>query len=143
MRVRARGVAALLLLSVAFGPATAGEVAKQGQSSTIKLQHVVAGHLVALNGKYELRVTEVRYVPGGFIGEHHHAGPGVRCLTAGDLTYVQPDRTTVYHPGDCFFESGDVSHTAENKGHAAVVLLNFEVLPLAWSGSSAVPVPEK
>ena len=134
-------VAVPLLLSMASGFLAADEVAKQGQTSMLKLQHVVAGHLAELNGKYELRVTEVRYTPEGFIGAHHHAGPGIRCVTAGDLTYVQPDKTTVYHTGDCFFESGDVSHTAENKGQEPVVLLNFEVLPLGWTGASAVPVP--
>jgi quercetin dioxygenase-like cupin family protein len=136
-------LAGALVLLGASNITTADEVAKQGQSSTTKLEHVAAGHLADLNGKYKLRVTEVRYVPGGSIGEHHHAGPGIRCLTAGELTYVQSDKTTVYHSGDCFFESGDVSHTAENRGREPVVLLSFEVLPVDWSGSSAIPVPKK
>lgn len=71
------------------------------------------------------------------------AEPGVRlrCVTAGELTYVQTDKTTVYRAGECFFESGDVSNTAANRTAQPVVLLNFEVLPAAWSDSSAIPVP--
>jgi hypothetical protein len=53
------------------------------------------------------------------------------------------DRTTVRHPGDCFFESGDVSHMAENQGKASVVLVNFEVPLPGREGSSAIPIPGK
>jgi quercetin dioxygenase-like cupin family protein len=93
-------------------------VAKQGQATVVKLQHSLSGPLAELNGRYDLRATEVTYAPGGFIGAHLHAGPGIRCVTNGELTYIQTDRTTVYHPGDCFFESGEQSHTAENRGKA-------------------------
>jgi quercetin dioxygenase-like cupin family protein len=146
MKMRIAFVVGLVISGVAAGAALGeqgGEVARQGQTSRTKLEQVVSGHLADLNGKYKLRVSEVTYAPGGFIGEHHHAGPGIRCVTAGELTYVQPDRTAVYKAGECFFESGDVTHTAQNKGGAPVVLLNFEVLPADWSGSSAIPVPAK
>lgn len=135
-----RATVGVLPFVVAALSAPAAEVEKHGQTSVTKLEHVVAGHLTDLNGKYKLRVSEVRYVPSGFIGEHHHAGPGLRCVSAGELTYVQHDKTMVYGPGDCFFESGDMSHTAVNKGSEDVVLLNFEILPPDWQGSSAVPV---
>jgi quercetin dioxygenase-like cupin family protein len=119
-----------------------GTVEKTGQVSRTKLEATVAGHLSELNGKFKLRVSEVTYEPGGFIGEHHHAGPGIRCVTSGELTYVQGDKTTIYRAGDCFFESGDVTHTAVNRSPQPIVLLNFEVLPTAWSESSAIPVPK-
>ncbi len=79
------------------------------------------------------------YDPGGHIGSHHHVGPGIRCVTAGQLTYVQPDKTTIYKAGDCFFESGAVSHTAHNATEEHVVLLNFQLLPVDWSKGSAIP----
>ncbi len=120
----------------------AAQVTKQGQHSTVKLEHVVAGHLSELNGRYKLRVTEVAYDLAGFIGEHHHAGPGIRCVTAGELTYFQSEKATVYRSGDCFFESGDVTHTASNRTDRPTVLLNFEVLPADWAESSAIPVPK-
>ena len=136
----------LVLVALVASPALvsgdAAQVAKQGQHSALKLEHVVAGHLSELNGRYKLRVTEVTYDPAGFIGEHHHAGPGIRCVTAGELTYVQSEKTTLYRSGECFFESGDVTHTAFNRTDKPTVLLNFEVLPADWAEGSAIPVPK-
>ena len=133
---------ALLVVAPAFVAGDTAQVARQGQHGTVKLEHVVAGYLSELNGRYKLRVTEVTYDPGGFIGDHHHAGPGIRCVTAGELTYVEAGKTTVYRPGDCFFESGNVTHTVSNRTDKPTVLLNFEVLPADWAGSSAIPVPK-
>jgi quercetin dioxygenase-like cupin family protein len=140
--MKQRIIIGFLLSSVAAGLSVGDEVAKQGQISTIKLEHVVAGHLTDVNGKYKLRASEVSFAPGAFIGEHHNAGPGIRCVTAGELTYVQADKTTVYRAGDCFFVSGDISHAARNNGKVPVVVLNFELLPAGWSGASAIPVPK-
>ena len=56
------------------------------------------------------------------------------------MTYVLPDRTVVYGPGDFFFESGDVNHTVHNKTDAPMVHLLFEVLPADLSGPSLIPV---
>lgn len=131
------------MTGLGLAPSSADEAEKSGQSSEVKLEHVIAGHLMELNGKYKLLATEVTYTPGGYIGEHHHAGPGIRCMLPGNLTYVHPDKTTVYVPGDCFFESGNVSHTAKNAHQTPVVLLNFETLPTDWSASSAIPVLTK
>lgn len=118
------------------------QVEKSGQHAELKLEEIVAGHLQELNGKYKLRVAQVTYEPGGHIGPHHHVGPGIRCVTQGELTYVKPEVTTVYRAGDCFFESGAVSHTAHNGGDVPVLLYNFLLLPADWEGGSAVPVPE-
>ena len=142
MRRRLVGVGlAFLAGSVALAQAP-GSVEKKGQVSRIKLENVVSGHLIELNGKYKLRVSEVTFEPGGFIREHHHAGPGIRCVSSGTLTYIQGDKTSLYRAGECFFESGDISHTAQNRGAEPVVLLNFEVLPAAWSETSVIPVPK-
>lgn len=117
-------------------------VIKKDQDSVIKLEQVISGHLTELNGRYKLRVTETTYQPGGFIGEHHHTGPGIRYVASGQLTYVQPDRTTLYKEGDYFCESGAITHTAYNKTDAPVKVINFEVQPADWKGPSAVPPDE-
>lgn len=137
--------ALLALLCVVFSRANSAaesEVEKKGQNAKVKIEQVIAGHLAELNGRYKLRVTEVTYEQGGYIGPHHHAGPGIRCVTTGQLTYVQHDMTRLYGPGDCFFESGDISHTATNKTDKPVVLLNFELLPANFTGPTAIPVPK-
>jgi quercetin dioxygenase-like cupin family protein len=118
------------------------KVESKGQNPKVKLEQVVSGHLTELNGRYKLRVTEVTYDVGGYIGPHHHVGPGIRCVTSGELTYAQPDKTNTYRAGDCFYESGDISHTANNATSNPVVLLNFELIPVAHSGGTAIPVPK-
>jgi quercetin dioxygenase-like cupin family protein len=98
-------------------------------AAKIKFESVLSGYLGELNGKYKLRVTELILEPGGYVGEHHHAGPGIRQVTAGQMTYVLPDKTVIYGASEFFFESGDVTHTALNKTDAPMVHLLFEVLP--------------
>ena len=119
------------------------KVTKEGFESVVKMEQIVTGHLTELNGKYKLRVTETTYAPGGFIGEHHHVGPGIRYVFSGQLTYVQTDTTRIFNTGDYFYESGDVSHTAYNKTKDKVIILNFELLPADWKGSSPIPVHKK
>ncbi len=132
----------LIICSVLAGSLRAQDtvraVRKGGFDSVVKFEHVVSGHLKELNGKYKLRVTETVYQPNGFIGEHHHVGPGVRLVLSGELTYVQPDTTRIFRTGDYFYESGDVTHTAYNKTSSKTVILNFEILPSGWNGPSTV-----
>jgi quercetin dioxygenase-like cupin family protein len=55
------------------------------------------------------------------------------------MTYVLPDRTILYGPGEFFFESGDVTHTALNKTDAPMVHVLFEILPASLQGPSIMP----
>jgi quercetin dioxygenase-like cupin family protein len=141
-----QALAALPLLASAAGPARAagqGEPVKvdtEGLVAKIKFEAPVAGFLNDLNGKYKLRVTELTLAPGGRVGEHNHVGPGIRQVTAGHMTYVLPDQTVVYGPGDFFFESGDVAHTVFNKTDAPMVHVLFEILPIDLNGPSLIPV---
>jgi quercetin dioxygenase-like cupin family protein len=115
------------------------KVETKGVTAKIKFESVLSGYLTELNGKYKLRVTELILEPGGYVGEHHHAGPGIRQVTSGYMTYVLPDKTLVYGPGDFFFESGDVNHTAQNKTEAPMVHVLFEILPADHQGPSIMP----
>jgi quercetin dioxygenase-like cupin family protein len=90
---------AALFSSMACMSAQALAVEKNGQTSQVKLEAPVAGHLVELNGEYKLRASETIYEPGGYIGEHHHSGPGIRYVAEGELTYVQGPKTTIYKKG--------------------------------------------
>ena len=72
-----------------------GKVDTKGLTAKIKFESVLSGYLGDVNGKYKLRVTELVLQPGGYVGEHHHAGPGIRQVTSGYMTYVLPDKTVV------------------------------------------------
>jgi quercetin dioxygenase-like cupin family protein len=135
---------ALVVIVAAFGSGVANaqqKVEVKGQTSKVKLNQVVSGYLSDVNGKYQLRVSETTYEPGGTVGPHHHAGPGIRCMTVGELAFVSDGKTTIYKAGDCFYESGNVSHTTRNATDKPAMLLVFEILPASLSGGSAMPVP--
>src|ERR1700752_1056984 len=91
------------------------KVDTKGLVAKIKFEAPLAGFLSDINGRYKLRVTELTLAPGGHVGEHNHVGPGIRQVTSGYMTYVLPDKTVVYGPGEFFFESGDINHTVFNK----------------------------
>jgi quercetin dioxygenase-like cupin family protein len=112
----------------------------RGLTAKIKFEQVISGPIMDLNGRFKLRVTELFLEPGGHVGEHNHVGPGIRQVTSGDMTYVLPDRTVIYKPGDFFFESGDINHTVFNKTDAPMVHLLFEILPADLIGPSLIPV---
>ena len=115
----------------------------KGLVAKIKFESVLEGYLTDLNGKYKLRVTELTLEPGGHVGEHNHVGPGIRMMTFGEMTYVLPDKTLIYGPGDFFFESGDVNHTVYNRTDKPNQHLLFEVLPADLKGPSLMPVKKK
>jgi quercetin dioxygenase-like cupin family protein len=119
------------------------KVDTKGLTAKIKFEAPIAGSFTDLNGRYKLRVTELTLAPGGYVGEHNHVGPGIREVTAGQMTYVLPDKTLVYGPGDFFFEAGDVNHTVFNKTESAMVHVLFEILPLDMAGPSLIPVAHR
>jgi quercetin dioxygenase-like cupin family protein len=57
----------------------------RGITSVIKIDEVIFGHLTELNGKFKLRATELTFAPDGYVGVHHHVGPGIRYVISGDL----------------------------------------------------------
>ena len=116
------------------------KVDTKGLVAKIKFEAPIAGFLSDINGRYKLRVTELTLAPGGHVGEHNHVGPGIRQVTSGYMTYVLPDKTVVYGPGEFFFESGDINHTVFNKTDAPMVHVLFEVLPSDLNGPSLIPV---
>ena len=121
-------------------PASPVKVDTKGLTAKIKFEAPLAGFLDEINGRYKLRVTELTLAPGGHVGEHNHVGPGIRQVTSGYMTYVLPDKTVVYGPGEFFFESGDINHTVFNRTGDPMVHVLFEILPADLAGPSLIPV---
>jgi hypothetical protein len=67
----------MILLSGVHPLAAQQHVEARGITSTVKLEEIIFGHLVELNGKYKLRATEVTFAPDAYLGVHHHVGPGM------------------------------------------------------------------
>jgi quercetin dioxygenase-like cupin family protein len=132
----------LLLFAVMLSGATRlsaqESVDVRGISSTMKLEEVIYGHLHELNGKFKLRATEVTFAPGGYLGVHHHAGPGIRYVLSGEVAFTEGGQTTIYKAGDYFFETGNLAHTAENRTNLPLRILFVEILPKDWAGATVV-----
>lgn len=118
-------------------------VERKGSSPKTKIEEVISGYLTDLNGRYKLRVAEVTFEPGGYVGEHNHVGPHIVCVASGEFTSVLNGKTTIYKTGDCFYEPGNMIHAASNRTSSPVVNLVFEILPVDWTGGSAVPPKSK
>jgi quercetin dioxygenase-like cupin family protein len=141
-------VTALILIPAGIGSGNAQQQALdpridvKGVTRKIIAEEVLAGYLTELNGKYKMTVAEFTIAPGGYFGPHHHAGPGFRCVTAGEVTNIEPDKTTVIKAGQCFWEAGDKTHTPRNNGDTPVRGLVIELLPASFAANSLLPVPE-
>ncbi|MGB8105536.1 MAG: cupin domain-containing protein [Pseudolabrys sp.] len=126
------------LLGAAGRLAAQESVEMRGITSAVKLEEVVFGHLTELNGKYKMRATEVTFAPGGYLGVHHHVGPGIRYVLSGEVTFTAGGRATVYKAGEYFFETGNLAHTAENKSNMPLRLLFVELLPKNWAAPTVI-----
>jgi quercetin dioxygenase-like cupin family protein len=129
----------IVLLSSAHSSSAQETVDTRGITLETKLEEVIFGHLTELNDKFKLRATELTFAPGAYLGAHHHAGPGIRYVLSGEVTFTEGGRATIYKTGEYFFETGNLAHTAENKTNLPLRILFFEILPKDWAGPTVVP----
>ena len=131
----------LVLILVLFAGAdrlAAQGVEARGITSEIKLDEVVFGHLAEINGKFKMRATEVTFAPDGYLGVHHHVGPGIRYVLSGEVTFTEGGQSTVYKAGDYFFETGNLAHTAQNQTAQPLRILFVEILPKDWAAPTII-----
>jgi quercetin dioxygenase-like cupin family protein len=110
----------------------------RGITSKVRIEEVVSGHPVELNGQFKLRATEATFAPGGQRGVHHHVGPGRRDVLSGQVTFTQGGQLTISRAGDDFYESGSIVHTARNDTTSPLRILFVEI-PADWSGPTVIP----
>lgn len=137
-----RKVAMLSFVTGAITVALADEPLKvdtKGVTAKILYEAPITGGLLPeLKGKYKMRITQITIAAGGHVGDHNHLGPGIRQMTAGEMEYILPDKTSIYRTGDFFFETGDVSHRVNNKTADSNSHLLFEILPMDLKGPSLI-----
>ena len=107
-------------------------------TSEVKIEEVIFGHLTELNGKFKLRATELTFAPDGYVGVHHHIGPGIRYVISGELTFAEGGQETVYKAGEYFFETGNIAHTAQNKTNVPLRILVVEILSKDWTAPAMI-----
>jgi quercetin dioxygenase-like cupin family protein len=131
----------LLFVALLAGASRLGAqetVETRGVTSAIKVEEIIFGHLTELNGKFKLRATELTFGPDGYVGVHHHVGPGIRYVISGELTFAEGGQETVYKAGEYFFETGNLAHTAENKTNVPLRVLVVEILPKDWTAPAMI-----
>jgi len=136
-----RRLTLLLLVALLGGTdrlAAQETVETRGIMSQVKIEEVIFGHLTELNGKFKLRATELTFAPDGYVGVHHHVGPGIRYVLSGELTFAQGGQETIYKAGDYFFETGNLAHTAQNKTNLPARVLIVEIVPKDWTAPALI-----
>jgi len=136
-----RGFTLLLLMMLLGGTdrvAAQETVETRAVTSDVKIEEVIFGHLTELNGKFKLRATELTFAPDGYVGVHHHVGPGIRYVISGELTFAEGGQETVYKAGEYFFETGNLAHTAQNKTNVPLRILVVEILPKDWTAPAMI-----
>ena len=136
-------LAAALLMSQA--PTSQPSVEMTGVKAAMKLQTPVEGFFTPLNGKLDMRATEIEIEPGGAVKDHYHFGPGIRRMLAGEVTliFVDTKKEQVVRAGDYFYESGDVDVNAVNRGKEPAKILVVELVPAGLKGSAMVPLARR
>jgi quercetin dioxygenase-like cupin family protein len=76
--------------------------------------------------------------PDGYIGVHHHIGPGIRYVISGELTFAEGGQETIFKAGEYFFDTGNLAHTARNKTNVPLRLLVVEILPKDWTAPAMI-----
>jgi quercetin dioxygenase-like cupin family protein len=151
MKVRFFALAALVCLAAATArldsqtPASHSVVEMTGVKAAMKMQTPVEGFFTPLNGKLDLRATEVEIEPGGTIKDHYHFGPGIRRMLAGEATLIFADtkKEQVVRAGEYFYEPGDMNINVVNHGKELAKLLVVELVPAGLKGSAMMPLDRR
>ena len=124
-------VVGLLTLGVGFGlgivvgqqsPPTENKEVDAQVVSTIDLGPDMAG--------YQLRLRKIIFGPGGVAAVHSHKErPAFAYVLEGTVTELRDGGyVKQYEPGGVITESRDVTHWAENRGAAKVVLVGVDII---------------
>jgi len=151
MKARLLVVAALVCLAAAAARLDSQitpshpAVEMTGVKAALKMQAPVEGFFTPLNGKLDLRASEVAIEPGGSIKDHYHFGPGIRRMLAGEVTLIFMDtkKEQVVHAGEYFYESGDVDVNAVNRGKEPAIILVVELVPAGLKGPAMVTLDRR
>jgi quercetin dioxygenase-like cupin family protein len=117
-------------------------VEMSGVKAAMKLQSPIEGFLTPLNGKVDMRASEIEFDPGGTIKEHYHFGPGIRQVLAGQVTLVDSETGTeqTVRAGEFFYESGTRRHIVVNRGKEPAKVAVVELVPAGLRGPAMVPI---
>ncbi|MGY6275952.1 cupin domain-containing protein [Methylomonas sp. MgM2] len=92
-------------------------------------RQVLLSKQAALTSKdVETKVIRVQFPKGYKTPLHTHEGPGPRYVLKGKLKVEDSGQTTVFGPGEVFWETG-AEMTVENVGKGDAEIIIFEIVP--------------
>ncbi len=121
----------LLTLAVGFGLGTAvGQQSPPKETKGLDAKVMGTVDLGPDIPGLQLRLRMITFEPGGVVAIHSHKErPAFAYILQGTLTeFREGGHMKEYGPGGFITESRDVTHWAENKGMAKVVLVGVDIV---------------
>jgi quercetin dioxygenase-like cupin family protein len=84
------------------------------------------------------RCDRIDFPPGGIAYTHTHPGPGIRYLLHGSITIRSEGTTTVYRPGEPWFEAGPEPVHATGAPDRETAFVRVLLLPAVWEGKRTI-----
>ena len=94
--------------------------------------------LVPEGNRWLIRCDGVAFPPGGYASLHVHRGPGIRCLLQGSIRIDSGGRSTLYRPGEAWFEPGPEPVFAQTDAGAPTRFIRVMILPPDLLGRSSI-----
>ena len=85
-----------------------------------------------------VRCDRIDFPLGGIAHRHVHPGPGIRYLLRGELEIETEGGTSVYRPGEPWFERGPEPVRARASAHVQTSFVRTLVLPAEWAGKRTI-----
>jgi quercetin dioxygenase-like cupin family protein len=85
-----------------------------------------------------VRCDRIDFALGGVAHRHVHPGPGIRYLLHGEIEIETKGGTTVYRPGEPWFEPGPEPVRARASPHVETSFVRTLVLPAEWAGKRTI-----
>jgi quercetin dioxygenase-like cupin family protein len=85
-----------------------------------------------------VRCDRIDFPLGGTAHRHVHPGPGIRYLLRGEIEIESEGRTTVYRPGEPWFERGPDPVRARASEQVETSFVRTLVLPVEWAGKRTI-----
>jgi quercetin dioxygenase-like cupin family protein len=94
--------------------------------------------LVTEGDRRVIRCDSVAFPPGGCAYLHTHRGPGIRCLLRGTMRIDSAGRSTLYRPGEAWFEPGPEPVFAQADAHVPTRFIRVMILPPDLLGQRSI-----
>jgi hypothetical protein len=136
MRITLLSLLVVVLLGGADRSVAQEKVEVRGVTSVIKVDEVIFSHLTELNGKFKLRNSHLPRTPTSECITMLVPGSGM--LFPANLHSPRGGKETVYTAGDYYFETGNLTHTAQNKTKLPLRVLAVEIIPKDWTAPTVI-----